>query len=1166
MGNIKKRILSAAVSACLLFGSAAFLPENVFTQSTGITASAVSTYKGFKYVVESEEVIRTRDLPSHIRITGYTGDPTSLVIPDHIEGLPVMDIENQLFNECTKLTKVTLPSTLVEYDGLFNDNEYIKEVVISEGVCNISKSAFEHCPNLTKVTLPSTLECIGYSAFSRCEKLENITIPSSVQFIGEQAFYGCKSLKSATIPSGVEVLSAKAFESCSSLSSVTLKKGLKTIGPAAFQYCESLKSITIPQGVTQIQSGAFDGCSALASINVPSTLKKANKCFDETAWYKDLKAKSGTLVMIGTILYEVKPTNATSIILPDDTTCIANDAFRDNDWNDLDYSSITSIILNDKLEEIGDFAFSETSIKKLNIPKSVKVISDRKIVPDDTVVTVDSGNTDFVICDGGLYNYNKTVLYHYPSNIKPSGNTLPIVVKTIAVRAFEGNTAITELKLPVMLTEIGSQAFYNCPNLKKLTVPASVQTMQYNSFGEKSGSAVVNSNFVCLGYEGSAAQKHCSTYHIAFESLGECSHENTFLETRYSEGDRCLQYTNNYTRCSACGEVLKNSSSSTEQHKYIQFHSYVPASCDHYGYSYVFCKKDGRIIWIKSDKLSHVYSDWETIKEPTCSEYGQQQKVCKRCGDKKTEYINPIAHVISGTPTWRWNDTYTLAFPSFTCTKCGYTVTKTATNITSEEYSADCTHYGGKAYTAQYYMTFSNGSSKNFKNTVKVDDANRKPLGHSWGSVTYTWSKDYSSCTAKRVCTRDSSHVITETVKTTAKTKAATCTANGTKTYTTAKFKNSVFKAQTKTVTLKALGHKMGNWKTTSFNVDKKTSVQTRKCTRGDKTETKTVKNAIVRYAGSDRAETATLIANALKGGNTKTSDTVIIATGFDFHDALAAVPLASAYNAPLLLADRDNISAKTLAKIKSLKPKNIIVVATTTAKDQNGYDAAIKSKVYKQLSSYKVTKLTGSNYYATAKKVAEKLQNKKGKVPTSVFITTDKNYADALSASPVAAILGAPIIYVKPTGNLDSNTKNYLASIKKSVKNVYIVGGVNAVSKSVEKSVLSVLGKKSATRFAGSDRYETCIKINKTFAKTLTGKSVCIAKGYNFPDALAGGVFAAQQKAPLFLADKLDNNATISKTQASYLKTKNANKLYIFGGETAIPTALVKTIAKASV
>ena len=112
----------------------------------------------------------------------------------------------------------------------------------------------------------------------------------------------------------------------------------------------------------------------------------------------------------------------------------------------------------------------------------------------------------------------------------------------------------------------------------------------------------------------------------------------------------------------------------------------------------------------------------------------------------------------------------------------------------------------------------------------------------------------------------------------------------------------------------------------------------------------------------------------------------------------------------------------------------------------------------------------------------------------------------------------------------------------------------------------MNTLGKKSATRFAGDDRYETCVLINKSFAKYLTGKSVCIAKGYNFPDALAGGVFAAKQKAPLFLADKLDDKATISKIQSDYLYAKNPSKLYIFGGETAVPTALVKTIAKACV
>ena len=320
-----------------------------------------------------------------------------------------------------------------------------------------------------------------------------------------------------------------------------------------------------------------------------------------------------------------------------------------------------------------------------------------------------------------------------------------------------------------------------------------------------------------------------------------------------------------------------------------------------------------------------------------------------------------------------------------------------------------------------------------------------------------------------------------------------------------------------------------------------------------------------VRFAGKDRAETATLIANVNKGGMYKTTSTVVIATGFDFHDALAAVPLARAYNAPLLLADRDNLSQKTINEIKRLKTKNVIVVASTNAKDQNGKDAAIRSKVYKQLKGYNITKLVGSSYYETAKKVAQQLQKKKNKAPNYVFFTTNKNYADALSVSPVASILKAPIFYVAPKGKLNANTTYYLNSVKKSISKVFIIGGVNAVSKDVVAKIKAVLPGKTVQRFDGADRYATCVRINNAFKSTLKGKAMCVAKGYNFPDALAGGVFAAKIKAPLFLADKLDKNATLNNVQKNYLKSRKPSKLYVFGGQTAVPSQLINNIKKAA-
>lgn len=73
-------------------------------------------------------------------------------------------------------------------------------------------------------------------------------------------------------------------------------------------------------------------------------------------------------------------------------------------------------------------------------------------------------------------------------------------------------------------------------------------------------------------------------------------------------------------------------------------------------------------------------------------------------------------------------------------------------------------------------------------------------LGHSWKTPTYTWSANGKTCTAKRVCSNNSSHTETATATITSAVKtAATCTAKGTTRYT-AKFSVSWATTQTKDV------------------------------------------------------------------------------------------------------------------------------------------------------------------------------------------------------------------------------------------------------------------------------------------------------------------------------------------------------------------------------
>ena len=424
---------------------------------------------------------------------------------------------------------------------------------------------------------------------------------------------------------------------------------------------------------------------------------------------------------------------------------------------------------------------------------------------------------------------------------------------------------------------------------------------------------------------------------------------------------------------------------------------------------------------------------------------------------------------------------------------------------------------------------------------------------HKYGKPTWTWTGT-SAATAKFVCSVDTTEVSTVKAKVTSKNYAATCKERAKTVYTATVTFNSKTYTTTKTVYgPETLGeHKFTAWKTAGFDFSKNTSTQTRKCSVCGKTEKRTNKNAIERLGGANRYGTAAVISTKML----KTAETVIIATGMTYHDALVAVPLAKAYNAPLLLATEKKLTDQTKAELERLKAKNVIVVST------NG---AIGDGAKAELSSYETTYIEGKTCFETAAKVAVALQEKTKKAPDTLFFATDSAFADALSASPVAAIKGAPIIYLKKSGSLDKATADYLKSVKGKVKNAYIIGGDGVISDSMMKNVATALGltvSNTVQRVAGKNRYETCTAVNDKFKSLLTGDGICVAKALDFPDALAGGIYAASTKQALFLAE----GKMLLDCQKTYLKSKSAARITVFGGTGAVSDELVKLIAKASV
>lgn len=102
----------------------------------------------------------------------YTGGE-ELIVPEEVDGEPVLYLSEGCFASCEKITTVVLPKTLK----------------------SVSKEAFRDCTSLRGVFLADGLETIETEAFQGCTLLEAIRIPGSTEIIERRAFYGCDRLK-----------------------------------------------------------------------------------------------------------------------------------------------------------------------------------------------------------------------------------------------------------------------------------------------------------------------------------------------------------------------------------------------------------------------------------------------------------------------------------------------------------------------------------------------------------------------------------------------------------------------------------------------------------------------------------------------------------------------------------------------------------------------------------------------------------------------------------------------------------------------------------------------------------------------------------------------------------------------------------------------------------
>ena len=176
--------------------------------------------------------------------------------------------------------------------------------------------------------------------------------------------------------------------------------------------------------------------------------------------------------------------------------------------------------------------------------------------------------------------------------------------------------------------------------------------------------------------------------------------------------------------------------------------------------------------------------------------------------DTKTETLPATSHAY-GEPVWKWNDDFT-ASATFTCgndTSHVKTVNATVTNEVTTE--ATCETDGVRTYTAK--VTFEGEEYTDTKTEVIP------ATGHAYGEPVWKWNDDFKA-TATFTCGNDTSHVETVNAAVTNEvTTAATCEADGVRTYTAKVTFEGKEYTDTKTEVIPATGHAYGApvWKWT---------------------------------------------------------------------------------------------------------------------------------------------------------------------------------------------------------------------------------------------------------------------------------------------------------------------------------------------------------------
>ena len=292
----------------------------------------------------------------------------------------LVQIRNDAFAE-SGIKEFIAPDSFKEIWGYaFKDCKNLEKVDLNK-TTSIGDMSFENCTKLSSIVLPNTLVELGTYVFSGCTLLNNIKMPSNAIEIINTFIYGSGYYNDTNNwENGILYIDNYLITTNNDLlnqQSINVKEGTIVIAINAFtNNGKNLKSIVLPEGLKIIGSSAFSSLSSLSQINIPSSvISIGNNAFGATDLYKNQSNWENGGFYIDNWLLAVDNVKMTEFSVKEGTVGVS-DGKSDTSLFPTKATSISSLTLPSTLKYIGNRSFARLKITSLELPETLETMKE----------------------------------------------------------------------------------------------------------------------------------------------------------------------------------------------------------------------------------------------------------------------------------------------------------------------------------------------------------------------------------------------------------------------------------------------------------------------------------------------------------------------------------------------------------------------------------------------------------------------------------------------------------------------------------------------------------------------------------------------------------------------------------------------------------------------